>query len=354
MIHISREALPIGKVCANSTRARRVPSSLPVYQRPTRTTDRSVNHIIPAQQTTTHNSSSLFFVIKVPMRFFLRAPYFSPTPPPPPRRMLYRMPAIYVLFVVVLTLTYMCGWPAWQVIELRAVVQRVEEGPAARLHPCGFTVRRVRGLRASLRAIAHGGHGGRNGLSGYNGYSGSGGGGGSYPSAITTAGVFPSLPLSDERFWPSFSVNTGVGGGGGGTSGGGGGGGGGVAPPRHGSLVTGLGPGPWEMSSQSAAAATPPLALDEFASVDFFIETPGCHTEADFLRLEACVDIKFSDARARPADGVRALTVALTGSQLATAGGVGAGMAGGMWVKGGQHAAVGLGTGAGGRQWGKR
>ncbi|CAM9714480.1 unnamed protein product [Laminaria digitata] len=216
-----------------------------------------------------------------------------------------------------------------EVIELRAVVQRVEEGPAARLHPCGFTVRRVRGLRACLLANAHGGHGGH---SGYSGYSGGGGGGsclGPYTSAITTTAVFPSLPFVDERFWPRFTVNTGAAaGGGGGSDGGSSGVGGGMG--------TGLGSGPWEVCSRSAmapAAATPPLALNEFASVDFFIEAPGCHTEDDFLRLEACVDIKFSDARARSAEGVRALTVALTGGQQAAAIGLGAGIRRKQWAK---------------------
>lgn len=131
-------------------------------------------------------------------------------------------------------------------------------------------------------------------------------------------------------------MNKGAAGGGSGT---GSGGGGVVAPPpHHGSMGTGSGSGPWQICSRSAMAATaatppPPLALNEFASVDFFIETPGCHTEADFLRLETCVDIRFSDARARSAEGVRALTVALTGDQHAAAVGLGGGVRRGQWGK---------------------
>lgn len=220
-------------------------------------------------------------------------------------------------------------------------MQRVEEGPATRLHPGGFTVRRVRGLRACLLANAHGGP---------SGYSGGGGGAGlgPYSSAVTTTAVFPSLPLVDDRAWPRCTVNTGAAaavGGGGGNGGGGGssggsgsGGAGGVVvapPPHHGGMGTGLGSGPWEVRSRSvmATAATPPLALSEFASVDFFIETPGCHTEADFLRLEACVDIRFSDARERSVEGVRALTVALTGGQHAAAVALGSGVRRRQWAK---------------------
>ena len=99
-------------------------------------------------------------------------------------------------------------------------------------------------------------------------------------------------------------------------------------PPQPGDMGTGLGSEPWDVCSRSlmAASATPPLALHEFASVDFFIESPGCHTEADFLRLETCADITFSDARSRSAEGLRTLTVALTGSQYAAAVGLGAGI----------------------------
>ena len=219
---------------------------------------------------------------------------------------------------------------ARQVIGLRAVVQRVEEGPAARLHPGGFTVRRVKGLRACLLANAHGGAGR------YSGGGGGGGGLGPYSSAVTTTAVFPSLPLVDERAWPRCTVNKGgAAGGGGGT---GSGSGGAVAPPpHHDGTGTGLGSRPWQVCSRSPLAAavtpSPPLALNEFASVDFFIETPGCHTEADFLRLEACVDVRFSGARARSAEGVRALTVALTGGQLAASVGLGGDVRRGQWGK---------------------
>ena len=83
----------------------------------------------------------------------------------------------------------------------------------------------------------------------------------------------------------------------------------------------------------AAAAAMPPLALNEFASVDFFIETPGCHTEADFLRPEVCVDIRFSAATSRSAEGERTLTVALTSGQHAVVVGLGAGIRRRQWAK---------------------
>lgn len=158
-----------------------------------------------------------------------------------------------------------------QVIELRAVVQRVEEGQAVRVHPRAFVVRQVSGLRAYL--------------------SGSGGSGSATGSIITTTGVFPPVSQGEDRFSPRFVVNTGA-----------------AADcsssccssapglPMHGGmgswLGTAAGPEP------AAQAATPPLALYEYAAVDFFIEAAGCPTEADFLRREACVDVAVSGAAA--------------------------------------------------------
>lgn len=168
-----------------------------------------------------------------------------------------------------------------QVIELRAVVQRVEEGQAVRVHPRAFVVRQVSGLRAYLSSSG-----------------GSGGSGSATGSIITTTGVFPPVSQGEDRFSPRFVVNTGVAAadcsssssccsnGGDGSS----------APglPMHGGmgswLGTAAGPEP------TAQAATPPLALYEYAAVDFFIEAAGCPTEADFLNREACVDVAVSGA----------------------------------------------------------
>lgn len=169
--------------------------------------------------------------------------------------------------------------PGIQVIELRAVVQRVEEGPAVRVHPHAFKVRRVSGLRALLNDH-------------------SGGGSRSSGAAIvtTTTGFFPPVSQGEDRFSPKFTINRGAAESTTSSSavgllmnGGGGGAGAGVRSSWSGTAAAAASP---------AAEATPPLALYEYAAVDFFIEAAGCPTEADFLRLEACVDVAVSGAAA--------------------------------------------------------
>ncbi|CBN77748.1 hypothetical protein Esi_0062_0123 [Ectocarpus siliculosus] len=180
------------------------------------------------------------------------------------------------------------GLRTTEVIELRAVVQRVEEGPAVRVHPHAFKVRRVSGLRALL-----------------NDHSGGGGGGSRSSGAAivtTTTGFFPPVSQGEDRFSPKFTINRGaaesssssssaagllMNGGGGGR-----GAGAGVRSSWSGTAAA---------TASPAAEATPPLALYEYAAVDFFIEAAGCPTEADFLRLEACVDVAVSGATASAA-----------------------------------------------------
>lgn len=151
---------------------------------------------------------------------------------------------------------------AGQVIELRAVVQRVDEGPSVRVHPRAFAVRQVSGMRAYLR----------------NGGSGRSSGG----AMITTTGVFPPVSQGEDRFAPRLTINTGSPDNGSSAS---------TAAAMGGSWRGGATP-----STPACESGTPSLALFEFASVDFFIEAAGCPTEADFLRLEACVDVAVSHA----------------------------------------------------------
>ena len=166
-------------------------------------------------------------------------------------------------------------------------MQRVEEGQAVRVHPRAFVVRQVSGLRAYLSG---------------SGGSGSAGGGG----IITTTGVFPPVSQGEDRFSPRFVVNAGA-----------------ADADCNNSCCSnngsGAGMGSWlgTAAEPAAQAATPPLALYEYAAVDFFIEAAGCPTEADFLRLEACVDVAVSGApRAagggRDAPQVQTLSVGLT------------------------------------------
>ncbi|CAB1104112.1 unnamed protein product [Ectocarpus sp. CCAP 1310/34] len=206
------------------------------------------------------------------------------------------------------------GLRTTEVIELRAVVQRVEEGPAVRVHPHAFKVRRVSGLRALLKDHSDGGGGG------------GGGGGGSRSSGAaivtTTTGFFPPVSQGKDRFSPKFTINRGA-----------------VESSSSssssnsaaglltngGGVVAGAGvrsswSGTAAAAASLAAEATPPLALYEYAVVDFFIEAAGCPTEADFLRLEACVDVAVSGAAASAAGatpivgsvGVPLLSVGLT------------------------------------------
>ena len=166
------------------------------------------------------------------------------------------------------------------------MVQRVEEGPAVRVHPRAISVRQVSGLRAYLGG----------------GSSTSGPAGG----IITTTGVFPPVSQGEDRFSPRCAVNTGV-------ADGSGGGGGGGSSNTPGVLTNDVGDfmGSWmgTAASPAAQAATPPLALYEYATVDFFIEAAGCPTEAAFLRLEACVDVAVSGVAA---GGAATLSVGLT------------------------------------------
>ena len=75
------------------------------------------------------------------------------------------------------------------------------------------------------------------------------------------------------------------------------------------------------MTTGASYAAVWPIGLFEYATVDFFIEARGCHTEADFLRQEACVDMPFSLGNEEQASSkVEVLKVALTdGSQALAA-----------------------------------
>lgn len=170
-----------------------------------------------------------------------------------------------------------------QVIELRAVVQRVEEGQAVRVHPRAFVVRQVSGLRAHLSGAGAG-------------RSGSNAAGG----IITTTGVFPPVSLGEDRFSPRFVVNSRAANSssssccnnnGGNNSA--------TGRPMNGGGGAGMGSSWLGTAAEPATqAATPPLALYEYAAVDFFVEAAGCPTEADFLRLEACVDVAVSGAAA--------------------------------------------------------
>lgn len=152
----------------------------------------------------------------------------------------------------------------------------MEEGQAVRVHPRAFAVRQVSGMRAYLRG------------SGSCGSTGAGG-------IVTTTGVFPPVSRGEDMFSPRFVVNTGAG-----VSGGGGN----SSNSATGSSLSGggggAGTGSWlgTVAQPAAQVATPPLALYEYAAVDFFIEAAGCPTEADFLRREACVDVAVSGAAA--------------------------------------------------------
>lgn len=137
----------------------------------------------------------------------------------------------------------------------------MDEGTAVRVHPRAFAVRQVSGMRAYLRnGGASGGH--------------SSGG-----AMITTTGVFPPVSQGEDRFAPRFTVNTG-------------------SPDKKSSSTAVDMGAPWRGAAAMPAseAGTPPLALFEYATVDFFVEAAGCPTEADFLRLEACVDVAVSRA----------------------------------------------------------
>lgn len=171
------------------------------------------------------------------------------------------------------------------------MVQRVEEGPAVHVHPSAFAVRRVSGLRAYL--------------SGSDNRFGSTGTGG----IITTTGMFPPVSQGEDRFSPKFTVNTGV------TDSRGNCSSSDIATGLKKNGDSGAGVGSWfgkAASPAAAQAATPPLALYDYAAVDFFIEAAGCPTERSFLGLETCVDVAVSGAT--PAGGVVAATAVAGGS----------------------------------------
>ena len=155
-------------------------------------------------------------------------------------------------------------------------MQRVGEGPAVKVHPRGITVFRVQGPRASLSAGAS-----------------------SVPLSITKV-VLPSLPADEERFWPRMKINSGV------------------DRPTISAVLTGSGSSNSRLKGGSVTdaggfPATRPICLFEYTTVDFFIEAPGYPSEADFLRLEACVDVTVSFVAEAPAsDEVKVLPVALT------------------------------------------
>ncbi|CAM9234815.1 unnamed protein product [Ectocarpus sp. 4 AP-2014] len=179
------------------------------------------------------------------------------------------------------------GLRTTEVIELRAVVQRVEEGPAVRVHPHAFKVRRVSGLRALLNDQSDGG------------------GSRSSDAAIvtTTTGFFPPVSQGEDRFSPKFTVNRGAAESSSSSSAAGLLMNGGGAGAGAGAGVRSSWSGTAAAAASPAAEVTPLLALYEYASVDFFIEAAGCPTEADFLRLEACVDVAVSGAAAASAAG---------------------------------------------------
>lgn len=118
---------------------------------------------------------------------------------------------------------------------------------------------------------------------------------GASAAVITSTGVFPSLPEEEKRFGPRVKVNTNP-----------------SSVSSRGSM-TAVGTG--------AYANIWPIDLFEYATVDFFIEARGCHTEADFLRLEACVDMPFSlGGEEQATSKVEVLKVALAdGSQALAA-----------------------------------
>lgn len=135
------------------------------------------------------------------------------------------------------------------------MVQRVDEGPAVTVDPCGFRVRQVaRGLGSTASATTI-----------------------TTTTATTTTGILPCLPPGDQRFSPTLTFN-------------GGAAAGGVGPASAFHLQRHKGGG----GAATAAAPFPatPLALYEYAAVDFFVMAAGCPTEVDFLRLETCVDIR--------------------------------------------------------------
>lgn len=164
------------------------------------------------------------------------------------------------------------------------MVQRVDEGPSILLDPDGFRVRRVGNFNVCTPSLDRTG---------------------SQGSAVVGS-VFPSLSKSEERFAPRVMVNTGK-------------------PSRsvdHVNAGTMLHPcmssmrmhmkGYAHRQSQNlyptdfraggwrSTSAGPPLqrlALFDYAAVDFFIETPCCPTERDFLQLATSVDVQVSTAQ---------------------------------------------------------
>lgn len=176
-----------------------------------------------------------------------------------------------------------------QVIELRVVVQRVDEGPTLRVYPKAITARQVTGFRAQLSASDIG-----------------------RPSStgITTTGVFPSFSDGEARFAPKLVVHTRNGRGAEGVS---------EAKGGNGHRVSS--PAATASAAMAAATAAPSLGLYEYATVDFFIEAAGCPTESAFLDREACVDVRVS-AVDEAVPNLRVIPVALTERPRAAAAGL--------------------------------
>lgn len=155
------------------------------------------------------------------------------------------------------------------------MIQRVDEGPAVAVYPNGFSVRQVvKSLRSTASTTA------------------------TVSSTTTMAGILPRLPPDDERFSPRLTLNNGAGVGS-------------VGPASAFSHLQLFNGGRAGEAAVASTAAVPfpatPLALYEYAAVDFFVEAAGCPTEADFLRLEACVDVKVGGLQG----GEKVLTVPL-------------------------------------------
>lgn len=174
-----------------------------------------------------------------------------------------------------------------QVIELRAVVQQIDEDFSTSVYPHSFRVRRIGTYSASSgnlnpsRAVA----------------------------AAAMGSTFPSLCNGEERFATRVTINQGA------TPlrmGPGVIGGGALedlltSPRRHdhelGNCNYGTNAQGWKPSLGGGVVR--PLGLYEYATVDFYTETARCPTERDFLRLATCVDVQVSRFRGPKGRGAR-------------------------------------------------
>lgn len=158
------------------------------------------------------------------------------------------------------------------------MIQRVDEGPAIAVHPRAFRVRRINNSTDKS----------------FNNHGATGGGGGASSSSFstaaanaTTAGVFPSMSDGEGRFSPTMAINMSIADG--------------VTDHQASAgctttAATCAARG-WGVGATGGVARTrgkAMLALYQYATVDFFIETAGCPTERDFLRLPTCVDVGIS------------------------------------------------------------